>query len=151
MVGRPITIEKITLDDQDGRLTTGLPLLREGDICKAPQRLDKGVSQMYDSFCEACGYRLGDVVKITASAASTIPDAEDIVFADVTDAAVPRLPTGEIYPWEFFLASRPARGDLPMHLHPGMAFKDIVLDGPPRTFTVSTVNGSNHQQRPLCS
>ncbi|KAH8889833.1 AAA-domain-containing protein [Thozetella sp. PMI_491] len=149
--GRPITIEKAAAGEQQEQQEAPAEgrVLREATLWKAPQRLDKGVAQMYDTFCEACGYRLGDQVRITARAAgSSVPEAEEVVFEDLTAATSGQpLPEDDFTHWEFFLAGRlqmrtgPPQAEA-IHIQPGLVLKDTVLDGPARSFRVLTVDQS---------
>jgi len=124
------------------------PVRREATLWKAPEKLDKSVTQMYDGFRDACGYQLGEHVKITVLGGS-IPDADGIVLEETPLKDIPKGQTappqppepieeGDIPHWEFFLAGRLSMLE---HVHTGMVFKNIFVRGPERTFTVVSVNG----------
>ena len=122
---------------------------REATLWKAPEKLDKSVTQMYDAFRDACGYKLGEHVRITALG-GILPDAEEVTLDEISaptdaapgqDTAQPQhpIPTGDVPGWEFFLAGRLS---LTEHVHAGLVFKKAFLRGPERSFVVTSVNGS---------
>ncbi|KAK0637350.1 P-loop containing nucleoside triphosphate hydrolase protein [Bombardia bombarda] len=118
---------------------------REATLWKAPEKLDKAVTQMYDAFRDACGYKLGEHVKIT-SAGGLLPDADEVVLEELVaqddaaqdSASIEPLVASDIPGWEVFLSGRMSLVD---HIYSGMMFKNVFVRGPERTFVVSSVNG----------
>ncbi|KAK0715845.1 P-loop containing nucleoside triphosphate hydrolase protein [Lasiosphaeris hirsuta] len=119
---------------------------REATLWKAPEKLDKAVTQMYDAFRDACGYRLGEHVRI-ATLGGGLPDADGVVMEEVAKEAAPGqeapqqpipIPAQDVPGWEVFLAGRLS---LIEHVHAGLMFKDIFVRGPSRSFVVASVNG----------
>src|SRR5689334_20673810 len=76
--GQLVYVEKVAKASPDEAT-----LRREATLWKAPEKLDKSVTQMYDPFRDACGFPLGDRVKITA-AGGPILDADEVVLEEVT-------------------------------------------------------------------
>jgi len=132
--GKPITIERISDDGQPAER-------REATLWAAPTKLVK-VAQISEAFRTICGYSIGDRIKISFSAGSTVPDAEEIVLRDITskDGAAPPLETGL---WERFWEEAVARNlVLIENIFPGMTLKKPQVPPPSRVFTVVSVNGS---------
>ncbi|KAH6635400.1 P-loop containing nucleoside triphosphate hydrolase protein [Chaetomium sp. MPI-SDFR-AT-0129] len=123
--------------------TTSTP--REATLWKAPEKLDKTVTQMYDAFRDACGYKLGEQVRIT-SLKAPLPDAEEVVIEPVLspaqdDKSAPTaLAPEDLAGWEYMLAGRLSQIE---HVYAGLAFKNLFLRGPERSFVVASVNGRN--------
>ncbi|KAK1834191.1 P-loop containing nucleoside triphosphate hydrolase protein [Podospora conica] len=112
---------------------------REATLWKAPEKLNKSVAQMYETFREACDYKLETTVRITAAGGS-LPDADEIVFEElsVRDEPLPPLPEQDIPHWEYFLSGRLSMME---HVYAGLGLKNIFVRGPERTFFVASVNG----------
>lgn len=112
---------------------------REATLWKAPEKINKSVAQMYEVFREACDYKLETTVKITAAGGS-LPDAEEIVFEElsVRDEPLPPLPEQDVPHWEYFLSGRLSMME---HIYAGLGLKNIFVRGPERTFFVASVNG----------
>ncbi|KAK3943819.1 P-loop containing nucleoside triphosphate hydrolase protein [Diplogelasinospora grovesii] len=136
--GKAVYIEKVSAaaDEQ--------PQRREATLWKAPEKLDKAVTQMYDAFRDACGYRLGEQVRVIAAGGS-LPDADEVVLEEVAKegesngAATPEpISPKDISGWEFFLAGRL---NLIEHVYAGLTFNKLLCDGPERSFVVASVNG----------
>ena len=80
--GRAVCVERISPSSSASAsaLTTDDPVLRrEATLWKAPEKLDKTVTQMYDAFRDACQYKLGEHVRITALG-GPLPDADDVIL-----------------------------------------------------------------------
>ncbi|KAK0718283.1 P-loop containing nucleoside triphosphate hydrolase protein [Lasiosphaeria miniovina] len=139
--GKVVFIEKAADANHDGSFPHSMPR-REATLWKAPEKLDKGVTQMYDAFRDASGYRLGEHVRITALG-GTLPDAVDIAAAQENTAAAggagqEPLRPAEIPGWEFFLCGRLSYVE---HVYAGLTFRNLTLRGPERSFVVASVNG----------
>ncbi|KAK4146864.1 P-loop containing nucleoside triphosphate hydrolase protein [Dichotomopilus funicola] len=125
--------------------TPTTPTPREATLWKAPEKLDKTVTQMYDAFRDACGYKLGEQVRIT-SLKAPLPDAEEVVIEPVPspaqdDKSAPTaLAPEDLAGWEYMLAGRLSQIE---HVYAGLAFKNLFLRGPERSFVVTSVNGRN--------
>lgn len=132
--GKPITIEKISEDGQ--------PVVRrEATLWAAPTKLVK-VAQMSEVFRTTCGYSIGDLVKISFSAGSTVPDAEEIILKDTAskNGTSGPLETGSsVNFWEQLVARHFVHIE---HVFPGMALKKLQVPPPAPVFTLSAVNGS---------
>ncbi|KAL2120602.1 hypothetical protein VTJ04DRAFT_4629 [Mycothermus thermophilus] len=136
--GKPVCIEKLSASPDEP------PVRREATLWKAPERLDKSVTQMYDVFRDACGYKLGEQVRIT-SLGGTLPDAEEVIIEQLPpaggdgNAAAPEpIDPEDIVPWEFVLAGRLSQIE---HVYAGLVFKNLFVRGPERSFVVASVNG----------
>lgn len=131
--GRPVCIERVSASPDDA------PVRREATLWKAPEKLDKAVTQMYDAFRDACGYKLGEHVRITALGGS-LPDADELVLEQIPaqDGSVPELAPEDIPGWEWFLSGRLSQIE---HVHAGLVFKNLFGWGPERSFVVASVNG----------
>ncbi|KAK4233803.1 P-loop containing nucleoside triphosphate hydrolase protein [Achaetomium macrosporum] len=137
--GKVVWIEKVS-DSPDGP-----PVRREATLWQAPEKLDKSATQMYDAFRDACNYKLGDQVRITA-VGGPLPDADEVVLEqlpgqdgkDGTAAVVPLEPE-DIPAWEYFLAGRLSQIE---HVYAGLVYKNLLLRGPERSFVVVSINGS---------
>ncbi|KAK3390413.1 P-loop containing nucleoside triphosphate hydrolase protein [Podospora didyma] len=146
--GRAVCIEKAggTADET----STPAHLRREATLWKAPEKLDRGVTMMYDIFRDACGYKLGEHVRITAVGGS-IPDADEAVLEEVSTAvvvpgraddsqatALEPILASDVPGWEYFLAGRLSQVE---HVYAGLVLKNLFLRGPERSFVVKAVNG----------
>ncbi|KAL2267574.1 hypothetical protein VTJ83DRAFT_4851 [Remersonia thermophila] len=138
--GKPVCIEKVSAAPDEP------PVRREATLWKAPERLDKSVTQMYDVFRDACGYKLGEQVRIT-SLGGSLPDADEVIVEQLSpatdgNAAPPAGPEPidpeDIVPWEFVLAGRLSQVE---HVYAGLIFKNLFVRGPERSFVVASVNG----------
>jgi AAA family ATPase len=127
--GSAVKIERIS----DGQA-------REATLWRAPEKLDKGVTQLYEAFRDTCGYKLGETVRITALG-GTIPDAETVEVEDVSpkEAALEPLAEAEVVCWEHFLALYLHRQI--EHVYPGLVIKNVTSGEPERAFRVLSVNG----------
>jgi AAA family ATPase len=131
--GRLVSVERVASVDEP-------PVIHEATLWKAPEKLDKSVAQMYDTFRDACGYKLGETVRIT-SLGGPLPDAEEVILEQLPeqDGTVPHpLAPEDIPGWEFFLRGRLAMLE---HVYGGLAFKNLYCLGPERSFAVTSVNG----------
>jgi AAA family ATPase len=116
------------------------PVRREATLWKAPERLDKTVTQMYDLFRDACTYKLGEHVRIT-SLGGSLPDADEVILEQIPaqDGAAPEpLAPEDIPGWEFALSGRLSQIE---HVYAGLIFKNLFVRGPDRSFVVASVNG----------
>lgn len=132
--GRPVCVERVSASIDEH------PVRHEATLWKAPERLDKTVTQMYDAFRDACGYMLGETVRIT-SLGGTLPDADKVVLEQIPgqDGATPEpLSPDDIVGWEWFLAGRLSQIE---HVYAGLVFKNLFGKGPERSFVVASVNG----------
>ncbi|KAL2023088.1 hypothetical protein VTK56DRAFT_3998 [Thermocarpiscus australiensis] len=132
--GRPVCVESVSASNDEP------PVRREATLWKAPEKLDKSVTQMYDAFRDACNYKLGEQVRIT-SLGGLLPDADEVVLEQVPgqDGAAPEpIPPEDIPGWEWFLAGRLSQVE---HVHAGLLFKNLSVNGPERSFVVASVNG----------
>ncbi|KAK3294898.1 P-loop containing nucleoside triphosphate hydrolase protein [Chaetomium fimeti] len=134
--GKVVCLEKVSasLDEP--------PVRREATLWKAPEKLDKTVTQMYDAFRDACGYKLGEQVRIT-SLGGPLPDAEEVIIEQPPgqDGSPPSpLAPEDISGWEFVLAGRLSQVE---HVFAGLLFKNLFARGPERSFLVASVNGRN--------
>ncbi|KAK3369074.1 P-loop containing nucleoside triphosphate hydrolase protein [Lasiosphaeria ovina] len=173
--GKVVFIEKAATDktadaNRDGSFPHPMPR-REATLWKAPEKLDKGVTQMYDAFRDASGYRLGEHVRITALG-GTLPDAVDIVLEEITPGLTP-APAPAPAPAASATTPKPAEaaaqedaaaagaGQEPLrpaeipgwefflcgrlshveHVYAGLTFRNLTLRGPERSFVVASVNG----------
>ncbi|AEO55349.1 hypothetical protein MYCTH_2299077 [Thermothelomyces thermophilus ATCC 42464] len=130
--GRAVCIERVSPDER--------PVRREATLWKAPEKLDKSVTQMYDAFRDACSYKLGEQVRIT-SLGGPLPDADEVIIeqAPGPDGSAPDpLAPEDIPGWEFVLAGRLSQME---HVYAGLVFKNLFARGPERSFVVATVNG----------
>ncbi|KAL1840568.1 hypothetical protein VTJ49DRAFT_300 [Mycothermus thermophilus] len=141
--GKPVCIERLSAAPDE------TPVRREATLWKAPERLDKSVTQMYDLFRDACGYKLGEHVRIT-SLGGSLPDADEVIVEQLTptvDGNAAAAASGpdpidpeDIVPWEFVLAGRLSQVE---HVYAGLVFKNLFVRGPERSFVVTSVNGRN--------
>lgn len=132
--GRPVCVERVSSNPEEP------PSRHEATLWKAPERLDKTATQMYDAFRDACGFKIGETVRIT-SIGGTLPDAEQVVLEQLPgqDGTEPEsLAPDEIPGWEFFLAGRLSQVE---HVYAGLVFKNLFLRGPERSWVVASVNG----------
>ncbi|KAK3307104.1 P-loop containing nucleoside triphosphate hydrolase protein [Chaetomium strumarium] len=137
--GKVAWIEKVS-DFPDGP-----PVRREATLWQAPEKLDKSATQMYDAFRDACNYKLGDQVRITA-VGGPLPDADEVVLEqlpaqDGKDGIAPVVPLEpeDVPAWGYFLAGRLSQIE---HVYAGLVYRNLVLRGPERSFIVVSVNGS---------
>ncbi|KAK1759457.1 P-loop containing nucleoside triphosphate hydrolase protein [Echria macrotheca] len=132
--GRAVVIEKLSATTENDPTTR-----REATLWKAPEKLDKAVTQMYDTFRDACGYKLGEHVRIsTLGPAGGLTDAEEVVLEEQVQDVPEKMTDEDVAGWEYFLAGRLS---LTEHVHAGMVLKNIFVRGPERTFVVVSVNG----------
>jgi AAA family ATPase len=132
--GRAVCVEKVSASPDEP------PVRREATLWKAPEKLDKSVTQMYDAFRDACGYKLGEHVRIT-SLGRPLPDADELVLEQIPgqDGTTPDSIAPEDIPgWQWFLAGRLSQIE---HVHGGLVFKNLFANGPERSFLVVSVNG----------
>lgn len=132
--GRAVCVERLSASPDEP------PVRREATLWKAPEKLDKTVTQMYDAFRDACKYKLGEQVRIT-SLGGPLPDAEEVILEQVPgqDGAAPESLAPEDIPgWEFALAGRLSQVE---HVYAGLVLKNLFVRGPERSFTVASVNG----------
>lgn len=132
--GRVVCIEKASASPDEP------PVRREATLWKAPEKLDKSVTQMYDAFRDACNYKLGEHVRIT-SLGGSLPDADALVLEQLpgpNGAAPEPIPPEDIPGWEWFLAGRLSQIE---HVYAGLVFKSLFGRGPERSFVVASVNG----------
>jgi AAA family ATPase len=132
--GRLVCVERVSASAEEP------PVRHEATLWKAPEKLDKSVAQMYDPFRDACGYKLGETVRIT-SLGGPLPDAEEVILEQFPeqDGTVPHpLEPEDIVGWEYFLAGRLAQLE---HVYGGLTFKNIYCRGPERSFAITSVNG----------
>lgn len=146
--GRAVCLERVAASPDDP------PVRREATLWKAPERLDKTVTQMYDAFRDACAYKLGEHVRIT-SLGGPLPDADTLVLRQLPpapSAAAPDAsasapdpppqaqppPPEDIPGWECFLSGRLSQIE---HVHAGLVLKNLFMRGPERSFVVASVNG----------
>jgi len=132
--GRAVCVERLSASSDEP------PVRREATLWKAPEKLDKTVTQMYDAFRDACKYKLGEQVRIT-SLGGPLPDAEEVILeqAPGQDGAAPETLAPEDIPgWEFALAGRLSQVE---HVYAGLVLKNLFVRGPERSFTVASVNG----------
>ncbi|KAH6856666.1 P-loop containing nucleoside triphosphate hydrolase protein [Chaetomium sp. MPI-CAGE-AT-0009] len=134
--GRVVCLERVSASPDEP------PVRREATLWKAPEKLDKTVTQMYDAFRDACGYKLGEQVRIT-SLGGPLPDAEEVIIEQSPgqDGSPPSpLAPEDIPGWEFVLAGRLSQVE---HVFAGLLFKNLFARGPERSFLVTSVNGRN--------
>ncbi|KAK2067754.1 hypothetical protein P8C59_001465 [Phyllachora maydis] len=136
--GRPVSVEKVA----GGRGDASSPSQqREATLWRAPEKLDKSVTLMYDAFRDACGYRLGESVRISPLPGAAIPDAKEVVVVAEAPAQVPAvepLSAAEAPCWAFNVGLWLNKHV--EHVYPGLTVK-IVFGDPERSFRVSLVNG----------
>lgn len=129
---KSVTIVRV---DEEGN-ETSKP--RQAIVCAAQTKLAK-VCQMSEALRSACGFSIGDQIRISYSAGTaTAPDAEEILV----EATLPN--NAEIDPdliggWEFFLGRHFIHLE---NIFPGWVLKKLPGPGPVPTFTISSVNGS---------
>ncbi|KAK4204199.1 putative ATPase of the AAA+ class [Triangularia verruculosa] len=129
--GRAIVIYRINEEN---------PVRREATLWRAPEKLDKAVTQMYDVFRDACGFKLGESVRITALGGG-LPDADEVVLEQMpgVDGSLPDPMAPEDTPgWEVLLAGRLSQIE---HVCAGWMIKNLFVRGPDRSFIVTSVNG----------
>ena len=145
--GRAVCVERLSAllapDDHTH------PVRREATLWKAPEKLDKSVTQMYDAFRDAGKYKLGEQVRITALG-GPLPDADAVTLEllllpgpdGAAAAAAPPEPLApeDIPGWEFALAGRLSQVE---HVYAGLVLKNLFVRGPERSFVVASVNGRN--------
>ncbi|KAK4103709.1 AAA-domain-containing protein [Parathielavia hyrcaniae] len=130
--GRQVSVEKVSAD--------GGQLRHEATLWKATEKADKSVAWMYDSFRDACSYKLGDTVRVR-SLGGSLQDAEEVILEQLPgqDGAVPAPLAPESIPcWEYFLAGRLSQLE---HVYAGLTFRNLHLRGPERSFAVTSVSG----------
>ncbi|KAK4671044.1 AAA+-type ATPase [Podospora pseudoanserina] len=113
---------------------------REATLWKAPEKLDKAVTQMYDDFRTACGFNLGEQVRITALGGA-LPDADEVIVEQKPseDGSLPDPIFPEDLPgWIVLIAGRLSQIE---HVHTGWTIKDLYVRGPKRSFIATSVNG----------
>ncbi|KAK4463757.1 P-loop containing nucleoside triphosphate hydrolase protein [Cladorrhinum samala] len=133
--GRAIYVEKAVSGEPDEP-----PVRREATLWKAPEKLDKKISQMYDGFRDACGFKLGEKVRITALG-GPIPDAEEVVLEQIPlqeGAEIEPMAPEDTPGWEVLLAGRLAQVE---HVYAGLVLSKMHVRGPDRSFIVGAVNG----------
>ncbi|KAK0619803.1 P-loop containing nucleoside triphosphate hydrolase protein [Immersiella caudata] len=134
--GKPVFVQRISpaLDGSENPK-------REATLWKAPEKLDKAVTQMYDAFRDACGYKLGEQVKISLAGGS-LEEAKEVVMEVLAEGEKKdELLEEDVPVWEGFLAGRLS---LVEHVHAGLVFKGLFVRGPERTWVVGEVNGSKN-------
>ncbi|KAK4043384.1 P-loop containing nucleoside triphosphate hydrolase protein [Parachaetomium inaequale] len=134
--GRTVCLEKASASGSPDEP----PVRREATLWKAPEKLDKTVTQMYDAFRDACSYKLGEHVRIT-SLGGPLPDADEVVIEQIPgqDGSAPEpLAPEDIPGWEYALAGRLSQVE---HVYAGLVFKNLFIRGPERSFLVASVNG----------
>ncbi|RFU34450.1 hypothetical protein B7463_g1841, partial [Scytalidium lignicola] len=103
--------------------------------------LSKKVIQMSKAFQEACGFKLGDDLNISAAGSLKLADGVILRDASVQEPdKLPELVAEDRIHWEWYLREPLGRAEI---IFPGMTFKNISLRGPKRTFIVDTVNGES--------
>ncbi|KAK4217839.1 P-loop containing nucleoside triphosphate hydrolase protein [Rhypophila decipiens] len=141
--GKAVCIEKASPSQGSGQP----PVKHEATLWKAPEKVDKSVAQLYETFREVCDYNFGERVRVTALG-GPLPDASEVVFDEITVAkpgqdlvvsydTLAKTPQ-DIPHWEWALAGRLGQIE---HVHAGLIFKNLYLNGPERSFVVSSVNG----------
>lgn len=129
--GKPCFVEK-TLDD--GKATT-----REASLwAAADPKVSRGVVQMSKPFQDACGFKLGDEVRVIYTDGQAVPEAEEVVFEDVTTGQ-PEIKKEHLTFLEWNLKWNPNGLD---DVFPGLVVKRIPAEGFPRNFKITSVNGS---------
>ena len=138
--GKAVSLERVSASPDEP------PVKREATLWKASEKLDKAVTQMYDAFRDACGFKMGEQIRIT-SLGCGLPDADEVVLEEVlprdadgkvSAGAPPPLAPTDIPGWEFVLSGRLS---LIEHVHAGLLFNKLFSRGPERTFVVASVNG----------
>ncbi|GAB1318872.1 AAA+-type ATPase [Madurella fahalii] len=131
--GRAVCLERVSAAPDEPAVR------REATLWKAPEKLDKTVTQMYDAFRDACGYKLGEHVRIT-SLGGSLPDANELVLKQIPgqDGVSSELPPEDIPMWEWFVAGRLSQVE---HVYAGLVFKNLFANGPEASFAVASVNG----------
>ncbi len=134
--GRAVCVERLSAAPDEP------PVRRDATLWKAPEKLDKSVTQMYDAFRDAGKYKLGEQVRIT-SLGAPLPDADAVTLELLPgqDGAAPEpLAPEDIPGWEFALAGRLSQVE---HVFAGLVLKNLFVRGPERSFIVASVNGRN--------
>ncbi|KAK4231347.1 P-loop containing nucleoside triphosphate hydrolase protein [Podospora fimiseda] len=133
--GRAVYVEKAVSGVPDEQ-----PVRREATLWKAPEKLDKKMSQMYDTFRDVCGFKLSEKIRLTVLG-GPIPDADEVVLEQIPvqegvtfEPLIPEDTPG----WEIFLAGRLAQIE---HVYAGLVLNKMHVRGPDRSFVVASVNG----------
>ncbi|KAK3987858.1 P-loop containing nucleoside triphosphate hydrolase protein [Cladorrhinum sp. PSN332] len=133
--GRVVYVEKAASGAPDEH-----PVRREATLWKAPEKLDKKMSQMYDTFRDVCGLKLGEKMRVTVLG-GPIPDADEVVLEQIPiqEGVAPEPLIPEDTPgWEVFLAGRLAQVE---HVYAGLVLNKMHVRGPDRAFVITSVNG----------
>ncbi|KAK4193872.1 putative ATPase of the AAA+ class [Podospora australis] len=132
--GRAVCVEKVSQSIDEH------PVRREATLWKAPEKLDKTVTLMYEDFRDVCGFKLGEHVKVTVLG-GTIPTAEEVVMKQIPgrDGNDPEpIAPEDVTGWEVILAGRLSQVE---HVYAGLVLKNLFVRGPERSFVVESVNG----------
>ncbi|KAK4165953.1 P-loop containing nucleoside triphosphate hydrolase protein [Cladorrhinum sp. PSN259] len=132
--GRAVYVEKAVSGVPDEH-----PVRREATLWKATEKLDKKMSQMYDTFRDVCGLKIGEKIRVTVLG-GPIPDADEVVLEQIPlqegVAPEPLIPE-DTAGWEVFLAGRLAQIE---HVYAGLVLNKMHVRGPDRSFVVASVN-----------
>lgn len=129
--GKPCFVEK-TLDN--GKATT-----REASLwAAADPKVSRGVVQMSKPFQDACDFKLGDEVRVIYTDGQAVPEAEEVVFEDVTTGQ-PEIKKEHHIFLEWNLKWNTNGLD---DVFPGLVVKRIAGEGIFRNFKITSVNGS---------
>lgn len=129
--GKRCFVEK-TLDD--GKATT-----REASLwAAADPKVSRGVVQMSKPFQDACDFKLGDEVRVIYTDGQAVPEAEEVVFEDVTTGQ-PEIKKEHLMFLEWNLKWNTNGLD---DVFPGLVVKRIPGEGIFRNFKITSVNGS---------
>lgn len=134
--GKAVTVVELS---EDGREISSP---REALLWAAPAKLLR-VVQMSEAFRMACGFSIGNDVRIGYSpAAANVPEAEDIVIEGTVptrDGSGKELDPDSVPGWEWFLGKHLVHIET---VFPGLVLKKLPGPGPMPLFTVRNVNGS---------
>ncbi|TAQ87135.1 hypothetical protein B7494_g4521 [Chlorociboria aeruginascens] len=115
---------------------------REALAWLTPEKsMSRKVVQISRVLQEACDMKLGDDLYV--GAAGNLAAAESIILRDITTQesdAIMDISTEDRPHWEWYLKENLGRAEI---VFSGMAFKNVSLRGPKRTFRIDYINGGS--------
>ncbi|TQW00747.1 hypothetical protein V2A60_001797 [Cordyceps javanica] len=141
---KPCVVEKIFLDGESD--ASGTPIRREASLCVLPEKnLSPNVVMMTRAFQDATGFRVGDQVRIELQ--ETIPDVEEVVLRDLSEAEVNVKPSMHPLDWRAELSISMNDAE---QIYPGMVFEGVQASRLRRNFKVLRVNGQSDNIGRFC-